>query len=279
MNDYQNIGILLQFVAITVLFLKIICTADCTGISGKTQLLHALVLTTRYLDLTAEHVTVYDTILRIIFTLITYCIVASIFLLFRGSYDRKRDAFRIELLVLPSAVLALFLNNQFESFEVLRAFSAYLEAVAIVPQVYLASKTKQIESIVVSYVACLGLYEGCYVMHWLYDYAKTRKLVNIDVACGIVQLIFYADFFARNLPILKVKGGSPRISGAGRAATSRAFADKAQDAEAAKGQRTCDGSVAAADGDSTMVLATVVGSETEKVTLLAAGAKERATSN
>lgn len=109
-------------------------------------------------------------------------------------------------MILPCAVFALFLNKAFETVEVFCTFSVYLESVAIVPQVYLVSKAKQVESVVVSYVSCLGLYQGCYIMHWLYAYLRqspNASFENIAVASGIVQLIFYCDFFARNLPILK----------------------------------------------------------------------------
>lgn len=116
--------------------------------------------------------------------------------------------FRIELLILPCAVFSLFMNDHFETVEVLQTFSIYLEAVAIIPQVYLVSKTKQIESIVVSYVACLGLYRGCYLMHYLYAYYKQDSFERIAIASALVQLIFYCDFFGRNLPILKPKNST-----------------------------------------------------------------------
>lgn len=100
------------------------------------------------------------------------------------------------------------MNDSFETVEVLQTFSLYLEALAIIPQVYLVSKTKQIESIVVSYVACLGLYRGCYLMHYLYAYYKQDSFERIAIASALVQLIFYCDFFGRNLPILKPKNSS-----------------------------------------------------------------------
>lgn len=83
---------------------------------------------------------------------------------------------------------------------------------AIVPQVYLVSKAKQVESIVVSYIACMGLYRGCYLMHWAYLYYKQQQLEEIAIASSIVQLIFYVDFFARNLPIIKPKHRSTDLT-------------------------------------------------------------------
>ncbi|CAB0035853.1 unnamed protein product [Trichogramma brassicae] len=174
-------------------------------ISGKTQLLHALVFTARFMDLTVTHVSVYHTILKIVYVLTSYLTVLTIFLLFRRTYERKFDAFRMELLMLPCAVFSLFLSERFETVAVLQTFGLFLQSVAIVPQVYLVSKRKQVEAVVVSYVACLGLHLGCYISHWLYVYVKHSQVDRIAVSSGIVQLLFYCDFFARNLPILKAK--------------------------------------------------------------------------
>lgn len=113
---------------------------------------------------------------------------------------------RIELLILPCAVFALFLNERLETLQSLWTFGSLLEAVAIVPQVYLVSKSKLVDSIVVSYVACLGLYRGCYLTHWLYAHlGRQERLARVEVASSIVQLVLYCDFFARNLPIMKQK--------------------------------------------------------------------------
>jgi ER lumen protein retaining receptor len=113
--------------------------------------------------------------------------------------------FRMELLILPCAVLGLFLTQRLETIEVFWTFSIFLEAVSIIPQVYMVSKSKQVESTVVSYISCLGLYRGFYLMHWLYTYLKLDFSRKVSVASGIIQLIFYCDFFARNLPIFKPK--------------------------------------------------------------------------
>ena len=48
--------------------------------------------------------------------------------------------FRVELLLIPVAALALLFNHEFSVMEVLWAFSIYLEAVAILPQLFMVSK-------------------------------------------------------------------------------------------------------------------------------------------
>jgi ER lumen protein retaining receptor len=46
----------------------------------------------------------------------------------------------VELLLIPVAALALLFNHEFSVMEVLWAFSIYLEAVAILPQLFMVSK-------------------------------------------------------------------------------------------------------------------------------------------
>ena len=109
------------------------------------------------------------------------------------------------MLILPSAAAALILSPKFETLQVLHTFGVFLQSVAIVPQVYFVSKCKQVEAVVISYISCLGLHLGFYLTNWYYIYMKQGEIDRIIVSSGLVQLIFYCDFFARNLPILKSK--------------------------------------------------------------------------
>lgn len=49
------------------------------------------------------------------------------FFKFRATYNKEEDTFRVELLVLPCIVLAVFVNADFTAMEVLWTFSIYLE--------------------------------------------------------------------------------------------------------------------------------------------------------
>ncbi|KAJ8682705.1 hypothetical protein QAD02_018497 [Eretmocerus hayati] len=207
MDVAQIFGDYIHLLGMVVLLAKIWLTKTCAGISGKTQLLYAIVFTTRYMDTAVRHNSLYSIVMRIVYISITYCLVLSVYVIFRKTYDRKHDAFRIELLLVPCALFAPFTSSSFESWIVLKTFSEQLEALAILPQVYLVSKGKQIDSIVVSYVACLGLHRGFYLSHHIFAYIRMGELDKMAIASGLVQLVFVCDLFARNLPILKAKGG------------------------------------------------------------------------
>ena len=57
-----------------------------------------------------------------------YATCFLIYARFRHTYNREEDNFRVELLILPSAILALFINAEFTPLEILWTFSIYLEA-------------------------------------------------------------------------------------------------------------------------------------------------------
>ena len=93
-----------------------------TGISGKSQVLYALVFTTRYLDLFINFVSIYNTTMKIIFILATYATLFLMFYKFRSTYDSHHDTFRAELLVVPCGGLAVLVNHDFTVLEVSHSF-------------------------------------------------------------------------------------------------------------------------------------------------------------
>jgi len=135
MNPFRLAGDLFHLLAIIILLVKIWQTRSCsgkglgnlkyvlrncnvTGISGKSQVLYALVFTTRYLDLFLNFVSIYNTTMKIIFILATYATLFLMFYKFRSTYDSHHDTFRAELLVVPCGGLAVLVNHDFTILEV-----------------------------------------------------------------------------------------------------------------------------------------------------------------
>ena len=52
-------------------------------------------------------------------------------------------------------------------FQILWTFSIYLEAVAILPQLFMVSKTGEAESITSHYLFALGSYRALYIINWV----------------------------------------------------------------------------------------------------------------
>jgi len=76
------------------------------------------------------------------------------------------------------------------------AFSIWLEAIAIVPQLILLQRHKCVENITSWYVFSLGAYRGLYIVNWVYRYFTEPHYRSwIAWIAGTVQTLFYADFF------------------------------------------------------------------------------------
>lgn len=90
------------------------------GISLKTQELYALVFATRYLDIFVIYISLYNTVMKLIFLGTSFSIVwyMRYHKVVRKSYDKDHDTFRHYFLVLPCFVLALLINNKFTFREV-----------------------------------------------------------------------------------------------------------------------------------------------------------------
>jgi len=65
-----------------------------TGISGKSQILYAVIFTTRYLDLLTSFVSPYNTVMKVIFIVVTYATIYLMYIKFKKTYDRNHDTFR-----------------------------------------------------------------------------------------------------------------------------------------------------------------------------------------
>ncbi|CAH2106516.1 unnamed protein product [Euphydryas editha] len=195
MNIFRLLADLSHLLAIIILLLKIWKTRSCAGISGKSQILFSIVYTTRYLDLLTTFVSPYNTIMKIVFVAASYATVYLMYVKFKATYDHNHDTFRIEFLLIPSLILALLINREFTLLEVLWTFSIYLESVAILPQLFLVSKTGEAESITSHYLFALGSYRGLYILNWLYRYIVEDHYELIAIVAGVVQTVLYCDFF------------------------------------------------------------------------------------
>ncbi|KAG9448188.1 hypothetical protein H6P81_014316 [Aristolochia fimbriata] len=198
MNIFRLAGDMTHLFSILVLLLKIYATKSCSGISLKTQELYVLVFLTRYLDLFASFISTYNTVMKLVFIGSSVAIVWCMRYhpIIRRSYDKDQDNFPHYFLVLGSFILALLVNEMFTFLEVLWAFSVYLEAVTILPQLLLLQKSGNVDNLTVHYVFFLGAYRGFYVLNWIYRFfAERHHFRGITWFAGVVQTALYGDFF------------------------------------------------------------------------------------
>jgi len=195
MNIFRLLGDISHLVAIIILLLKIWKTRSCSGISGKSQILFALTYTARYLDLFTNFVSLYNTSMKILFLVASYATIWLIYMKFKATYDHNHDTFRIEFLLIPVTILSLVINHDYTFMEILWTWSIYLEAVAILPQLYMVSTTGEAESITSHYLFALGSYRGLYILNWMYRYFSESYYDLIAIIAGIFQTVLYCDFF------------------------------------------------------------------------------------
>ncbi|KAI0300433.1 ER lumen protein retaining receptor [Multifurca ochricompacta] len=184
MNIFRLLGDLSHLASIFILLHKIQTSRSCRGISFKTQALYATVFITRYLDLFQTWVSLYNMVMKIFF------ITSS-----SPTNDPSIDTFRIEYLVVPAFLLAFLFNYSYSITEVFWSFSIFLEAIAILPQLFILQRTGEAETITTHYLAALGAYRGLYIPNWIYRYFAEELIDPISILAGLVQTGLYLDFF------------------------------------------------------------------------------------
>ncbi|RLM64521.1 ER lumen protein-retaining receptor [Panicum miliaceum] len=115
MNAFRLAGDMTHLISVLVLLLKIHTIKSCAGVSLKTQELYALVFSTRYLDIFTDFISLYNTVMKLIFLGSSFSIVWYMrhHKLVQRSYDKDHDTFRHQFLVLPCLILALLIHEQF----------------------------------------------------------------------------------------------------------------------------------------------------------------------
>lgn len=209
MNVFRLFADLMHLASIFILLIKIYKNKSAAGISFKTQVLYVVVFCTRYLDLFTNFVSIYNTVMKIFFISSAIYIVYLMKVKYQATWQPSLDTFKIEYLVVPSAVLALIFNHRFTVMEVLWTFSIYLESVAILPQLFQLQRTGEAESITSHYLFALGAYRALYLVNWIYRFFAEGMLDWIVVIAGIVQTLLYSDFLY--LYITKVVRGYQKL--------------------------------------------------------------------
>jgi len=190
---------------------------SCSGISFKSQALYMLVYITRYLGtqpttrrgsaklgdgvLTGLDLFTTSSYYNLIFKILFMASQGYIIYLMTSSYkptnDPNLDTFRVQYLLGAAAVLAIVFPYEYTMWEMLWAFSIWLESVAILPQLFMLQRTGEAETITTHYLFALGLYRALYIPNWIYRYfTETNHKVDwIAGIAGLIQTVLYSDFF------------------------------------------------------------------------------------
>jgi len=200
MNAFRLCGDMLHLVSIFLLLWKLRKSKNCVGISCRMQELYAIVFVARYIDLLYHFVSIYNTIMKVVF--ITSTMYLVYLMRFKPpisqTYDKKSDSAVNKFYFLgPCAILSLITCEYYTIPELLWTFSIWLESVAIVPQLLLLQRLREVENLTSDYVAAMGMYRAFYILNWIYRYTVEipPHVSYVSWMGGAIQVLLYLDFF------------------------------------------------------------------------------------
>lgn len=195
MNLFRVLADLSHMFSSGILLYSIETNRSVDGLSLKTQVLYVVVFLLRYVDLFRKFISLYNSLMKIFF------ITTSIYTVYlmTNKYPKRirenTDTFPLKYILLAATVLSLIFTNAYSVREVTWSFSIWLEALAIIPQLYMLQKTGSAENITTHYIFALGVYRVLYIPNWLYRYFSEGRFDYVSVLAGILQTIVYSDFF------------------------------------------------------------------------------------
>jgi ER lumen protein retaining receptor len=202
MNALRSLGDFVHVVAIVILLHKIFVVKNAQGLSRKTQELYLMVFVTRYLDLFTLFFDFYNSFMKVYFICSTGILIFSM----RGgsnpamaTYKADQDGFGYWCkVVLPCVVLSFPLYGG-DWMDLCWTFSMLLEAVAVLPQIIMFRKYREVESLTGgSFILLMGVYRFLYILNWVYRaHTESNYRHNwLVYICGVLQAIVgFAGFF------------------------------------------------------------------------------------
>lgn len=195
MNIFRFVADFSHLASIFLLIHQMSRSRSCAGISFKSQALYMVVYVSRYIDLIWSFVSVYNTTMKLFFVGAQGYILFLMRTKFRPTNDTKIDTFKVEYLLGGAGLASLLFTYRYTFGEVAWAFSIWLEAVAILPQLLLVQRTGEAENVTTHYLFALGIYRGLYIPNWIWRYMSEGHVDPIAICAGLIQTGLYADFF------------------------------------------------------------------------------------
>mmetsp|Transcript_13144 Transcript_13144/g.18442 ORF Transcript_13144/g.18442 Transcript_13144/m.18442 type:complete len:214 (-) Transcript_13144:377-1018(-) len=205
MNIFRLCGDMSHVFSIIVLLLRLRVARNAQGISVRTHELFLLVFVTRYLDLFTTFYSLYNSCMKVLYIVTSAAIIYMIRFSepICSTYDKAQDTFlHWKFAVAPCAIVAILTHifqNGFvvDILELLWTFSIYLESVAILPQLIVLQRYREVENLTGNYIFFMGAYRALYIVNWVYRAFNEPFYQHHFVVyfCGVLQTLLYADFF------------------------------------------------------------------------------------
>eukprot|EP00993_Chasmostoma_nieuportense_P002807 NODE_3571_length_943_cov_230.622549_g3419_i0.p1 GENE.NODE_3571_length_943_cov_230.622549_g3419_i0~~NODE_3571_length_943_cov_230.622549_g3419_i0.p1 ORF type:complete len:213 (+),score=53.95 NODE_3571_length_943_cov_230.622549_g3419_i0:57-695(+) len=193
---FRLAGDALHFGSIAILLWRMLWRRSCAGISLKTEVLYALVLLTRYVDVLFAYSSLFDKVIKLLSILLT---LHTIFLMragFNTTYDKPHDTFKIVFLIAPAALLTVLVNPLSFHTHPLRTcykFSMFLDTTALLPQLFLLQRTAQSPLLTPLYLCFLAGYRMAYTGQHLMDLLTGTASFSV-ILSHLLAVIVFLDF-------------------------------------------------------------------------------------
>ena len=120
-----------------------------------------------------------------------------------STYDKAQDSFlHWKFAVAPCAVIGLItylFQSRFKMniIDLCWTFSIYLESIAILPQLIVLQRYREVENLTGNYIFFMGAYRFLYILNWIWrSYNEAYYQHHFVVYfCGVLQTLLYVDFF------------------------------------------------------------------------------------
>lgn len=179
-----------------LLLSKMFSKHSCAGISLQTNILYLIVFITRYVNDEFFEPPLYNILFKIFYIGSTLLTIILMLTKFKRTYNRKHDSFRIVWILAVCVVTTALSTRNFSRIEVTWTFSLWVEAFAVLPQLFLLQRTQRTDVMTHTYIFFLGIYRLLYIINWIHksiQYKQIRTPLVMWIT-GIIQTLLYIDF-------------------------------------------------------------------------------------
>merc|ERR1719194_305480 len=206
-----TLSVFAQALAFMFLYQDISASRSVAGISGRTMVMHAVKLVCRlsttlwldgYLPTDKSGDWIYQ-VGDVLSLLLVFQILFSIFVAHKGSYQSGEDTMDVRNLVMVAFVLAVVVHpslNAWTPFDILWTAHLYVDAVSMVPQLWMISKAAgQVRGYTAHYIGATLLSNFLSGMLWFYACPELGEKGKINMAglavngAHLVQLLLGLD--------------------------------------------------------------------------------------
>lgn len=206
---------LLSFI---ILIYNMLNKKNCLGVSYRTQEIYLVIFVLRYSDLLfLPQPSLWNLVFKILFISLT---VYAIYLIrFKRpvcvSYEALMDKFPHRITIYPIAVIVGLILKDYSGwsyfhpiFHKVYNITVVMEAMAIIPQLSLLRKIREIEIVTGGYIFCLGIYRGIYLLSWIWRIFEQEEYfshIYIKFIFGAIQFLLYGDFILNYIKCVREK--------------------------------------------------------------------------